>query len=213
MKSLAFKAKQIPNYISAFRILLVPVYVLFFFGVIDRGTQAEQLRAAGIVFILAGISDAVDGFLARRNNWITNVGKLLDPLADKLLEVAVTICLAVAFRGPFVILAVIIITKEIVMIVGAYLIMSKSNVYVSAVWCGKLATIVWYVLICVVHFFHTVAGGDLFLANLLCIILILVMLMAFVMYVFNYASQIESTKDAIIQNKKEQKKRESVEGK
>lgn len=195
MKKIEFRVNQIPNYISLFRIVLIPVYALFFFDAFHFD-NIKPLVAAGIVFIIAGISDAVDGFLARKNHWITDVGKLLDPLADKLLEVVVAICLAIQFGGPFSILAAIIIFKEIVMIVGAYLIMSKSKVYVSSVWCGKLATIVWYVLLCVVHFFPMVES-NLLLSYFLCIVLILVMNLAFVVYAFNYASQIQSTKDAI----------------
>ena len=201
MKFLSFKAKNIPNYISVFRIVLVPIYVLFFFGILGDNLSIGHLPAAGIVFILAGFSDAIDGYLARRNNWITNIGKLLDPLADKLLEVAVTVCLAVEFGGPFTIVAAIIISKEILMIVGAYLIMSKSNVFVSAVWCGKLATVVWYALICIVHFYQDIARFDL-ICTILCIVLILVMLMALIMYVFNYANQIQTTKDAIINKRR-----------
>lgn len=190
-----FRANQIPNCISVFRIILIPLYVLLFFEVIQF-FSLKPLVAAGFVFILAGISDAVDGFLARHNHWITDVGKLLDPLADKLLEVVVSICLAIKFGGPFTILSTIIVFKEIVMIVGAYLIMSKSKVYVSSVWCGKLATVVWYVLLCVVHFFPA-AEANLLLSYFLCIVLILFMNLAFVVYAFNYASQIQSTKDAI----------------
>lgn len=203
MRKPLFKKEQIPNYISVFRIILIPLYVLSFFGVIsDPFSIGSPFLSAGVIFVVAGLSDALDGYLARRNHWITDVGKLLDPFADKLLEVVVTVCLAIEFGGPFIILSTIIITKEIVMIVGAYLIMSKSKVYVSAVWCGKLATIVWYLLICVVHFFPQTTRGDLLLSNVLCIILILVMLMAFVIYVLNYAAQIQSTKNAIIQEKK-----------
>lgn len=201
MNVFRFKTQNIPNYISLFRILLIPVYALLFFGVISP-LSIHPMVAAGIVFILAGLSDALDGYLARKNHWITDVGKLLDPLADKLMELVVSVCLAIRFSGPFAILAAIIVVKEIVMIVGAYLIMSKSKVYVSSVWCGKLATIVWYILLCVVHFFPTETGKNLFLCYLLCIVLILVMLMAFVMYVFNYASQIQTTKDAILHDKK-----------
>jgi cardiolipin synthase len=191
-----FRANQIPNYISMFRIILIPIYVLLFFGLLPS-LISEPLVSAGIVFIIAGISDAVDGFLARKNHWITDIGKLLDPLADKLLEVVVAVCLAIKFGGPFTILATIIVFKEIIMIVGAYLIMSKSNVYVSSVWCGKLATIVWYILLCVVHFFPMAAEANLLLSYFLCIVLILVMNLAFVVYAFNYASQIQSTKDAL----------------
>ena len=190
-----FHAKQIPNCISAFRILLIPLYVLLFFEAI-RIPSAKPLASAGFVFILAGISDALDGFLARHYHWITDIGKLLDPLADKLLEVVVSICLAVKFRGPFIILSTIIVFKEIIMIVGAYLIMSKSKVYVSSVWCGKLATVMWYVLLCVVHFFSA-SASNLLLSYFLCIVLILAMILAFVVYAINYATQIQSTKDAI----------------
>lgn len=202
MSSFRFKKENIPNIITVIRIILIPIYVLCFFGILSVGDGSMPLALAGSVFLLAGFSDALDGFLARRNHWITDIGKLLDPFADKLLEVAVTVCLAIRFRGPFVILAAIIVTKEILMIVGAYLIMKKSQFYVSAGWCGKLATIVWYVLICSVHFFPIKDSASSLFFDTLCIILILVMLMAFVLYVFNYASQIESTKEAIIKNKK-----------
>ena len=190
-----FNVKQIPNCISTFRIVLIPIYFFLFFGII-RIFSLNPLVSSGFVFILAGVSDAVDGFLARHYQWITDVGKLLDPLADKLLEVVVSICLAIKFGGPFTILSTIIVFKEIIMIVGAYLIMSKSKVYVSSVWCGKLATIMWYLLLCVVHFFPA-AEANILLSYFLCIVLILVMNLAFVVYAFNYASHIQTTKDAI----------------
>ncbi|MBR4288524.1 MAG: CDP-alcohol phosphatidyltransferase family protein, partial [Clostridia bacterium] len=99
---------------------MIPLYVLLFFEVVQFASL-KPLAAAGFVFILAGISDAIDGFLARHYHWITDIGKLLDPLADKLLEVVVSICLAIKFGGPFTILSAIIVFKEIIMIVGAYL--------------------------------------------------------------------------------------------
>lgn len=199
---LSFKKEQIPNIITVFRIILIPIYVLCFFGFFSDGDERSALLKAGLVFVIAGVSDALDGFLARHNHWVSDIGKLLDPFADKLLELAVTLCLAIHFKGPFVILAAIIITKEILMMVGAYLIMKKNQFYVSAGWCGKLATIVWYVLICCVHFLPASENNGTLFFNFLCIVLILVMLMAFVLYVFNYASQIESAKDAIINKKK-----------
>ena len=202
MKKYQFKASQIPNYISAFRILLVPLYVLLFFGVIGEEWFKHPYFAAGLTFLLAGFSDALDGYLARHNQLFSDIGKLLDPLADKLLEAAVSICIAIEFKGPFVILSAIIITKEIIMIIGAYLMMSKGNIYVSAGWCGKLATIVWYLMICIIHFFPNTAKGHFLITDALCTVLILVMIMAFVIYVFSYASQIQTTKEAIIHSKK-----------
>lgn len=202
MSSLRFKKEHIPNIITVIRIILIPVYVLSFFGVISIVESSTSLVTAGMIFVLAGLSDALDGFLARRNHWVTDIGKLLDPFADKLLEVVVTICLAYKFKGPFLILSAIIITKEILMIIGAYLIMKKSQFYVSAGWCGKLATVVWYVLILAVHFIPVVNDGNVLFFDALCIVLILVMLMAFFLYVLKYAQQIESTKEAIIKDKR-----------
>lgn len=202
MSFLCLKKEHIPNVITVIRIILIPIYVLSFFGVISVGEKSNYMVTAGTVFVIAGLSDALDGFLARRNHWVTDIGKLLDPFADKLLEVAVTVCLAFMFKGPFVILAAIIITKEILMIVGAYLIMKKSQFYVSAGWCGKVATVVWYVLILTVHFVPISNEGNSLFFDSLCIVLILVMLMAFFLYVLKYAQQIESTKEAIIKDKK-----------
>ena len=69
------KLKNIPNILSVIRIGLVFVFIALFFGL-------DQPYAALLVFLLAGATDVVDGYLARRNNWISNLGKILDPFAD-----------------------------------------------------------------------------------------------------------------------------------
>lgn len=196
----SFKKENIPNFISVFRILLVPVYILLFFDAFGKGDLGFAMFSSGITFIVAGVSDALDGFLARRNHWVSDVGKLLDPLADKLMELAVAVSLAVRFGEAFVFLAVIVIAKEIVMIVGAYLMMSKSQFVVFSVWYGKLATLIWYVLICMMHFFPAFRQNTV-LCNAVCIVLILMMIMAFMMYLLNYSSEILNTKAVIIQEK------------
>ena len=80
------KLKHIPNVLSVIRILLVFVFVYLVFA-------GDNLFAAVIVFLVAGATDVVDGFLARKYNWITNLGKLLDPFADKLMQCTVLVCL------------------------------------------------------------------------------------------------------------------------
>ena len=80
------KLKNIPNILSVIRILLVFVFVYLVF-------VTDNLLAALFVFFLAGATDVVDGYLARRNNWITNLGKILDPFADKLMQCTVLVCL------------------------------------------------------------------------------------------------------------------------
>lgn len=89
----------IPNLLSLFRIVLIIPFIIFFL-------QGNYI-AAVIMIILSGISDALDGFIARRFNQITDIGKLLDPLADKLTLIAIMICILVLF--PIVMPVVIVL--------------------------------------------------------------------------------------------------------
>jgi len=131
--------RHIPNVLSAIRILLVPVFVYLFFG------HYERIYLSLAVFLLAGVTDIVDGYLARRNNWITNLGKLLDPLADKLMECTVLVCFAVKGIIPWQI-TVIFMLKEVFMIVGAIVVFKKIKVTVKSKWYGKVTTAVFYAI-------------------------------------------------------------------
>ena len=85
--------KQIPNILSTIRLLMVPLFAWIFFSDIpNNGFWAVA------VFIAAGLTDILDGYLARRNNWITDVGKILDPFADKLMQFTAFVCLTIKNR-------------------------------------------------------------------------------------------------------------------
>ena len=183
-----FKKQYIPNTISAFRIALVPVYVLLFFGIVPAW---DPMISSGVVFVIAGASDLVDGYLARRNHWITDLGKLLDPLADKLMELAVTVSLAIRFGGAFLILAAITVLKEAVMIVGAFIIMRRGRIAVFSNWYGKAATLAWFITVFLVSFVPGVQASAW--CHVLCILLIVVMAFAFVMYVIQFQPAIQKT--------------------
>jgi len=140
------KLKHIPNILSVIRIFMIPVFVYFFFE------YYENLYLALIVFLLAGLTDIIDGYLARRNGWITNVGKVLDPLADKLLQCTVLICLAVKEVTPYW-FAGMFILKEAFMICGAFITFKKIHFVVKSNWYGKATTAIFYfvmflILIC-----------------------------------------------------------------
>lgn len=192
---LKFKKEHIPNYISVFRIILVPLYVLLFFGVISLGVN--PMVSSGAVFVLAGFSDLVDGYLARRNNWITDLGKLLDPFADKMMELAATICLAIRFEGVFWFLAGFLITKEVIMIVGAFLIMHRGKFYVSSAWFGKLATFAWTVMVCLISFVPPVHDNPV-ACDVLCSVLIAIMVFTFLSYFNHFFDKIVKTKNEIL---------------
>lgn len=204
---LKFKKEHIPNYISIFRIILVPLYVLLFFEIVTLGEN--PMVSSGAVFVLAGLSDLLDGYLARRNHWITDLGKLLDPFADKMMELAATVCLAIKFKGVFWVLASFIITKEVIMIVGAFLIMRRGNFYVSSVWFGKLATFVWTVMVCLISFV-TPVRDNLVACDVLCSVLITIMAFTFLSYFNHFFDKIVKTKNEIL-HKKENAPLEEIE--
>lgn len=122
---------NLPNSITILRILLIPVFVWIF-----SDTSPERALIAGLVFGGAAFTDFLDGYLARKNGQITNVGKLLDPVADKLL-VASGLILLVQFQRVAVWLAIVMIARELI-VSGARAVAAKEGFVVPADSLGKL---------------------------------------------------------------------------
>lgn len=169
-----FKKKYIPNYLSLLRLLLVPVYLWIFFAV------SKPLAAA--VLIVCAATDALDGYLARKNGWITDIGKLLDPLADKLASMSALVALSVSALLPWWITG-LAIGKEVVMILGAAFLLGKKKIVVASVWYGKLATVLFYVTVLALHFFPMMPE---LLKVVLWWVLFLSMAGAALLYLFHY---------------------------
>lgn len=125
---------NLPNKITLTRVFMIPLYLIF---MLVEGIPYGRLIAA-IVFTLAAISDAVDGYIARKQNLVTNFGKFMDPIADKLLVCSALICFVEASQMPSWI-AIIIISREFI-IGGFRLIASDNNVVLAASWWGKIKT-------------------------------------------------------------------------
>ncbi len=121
--------RHIPNILSALRLLMVGVFIYFFVN--------AQYVACLITYAAAFLTDLLDGYLARRNNWISDIGKVLDPLADKLMLLTAIYCFYSKDWIPFYMLA-IIFGKELVMILGGMLLFRKKIVVYSD-WFGKSA--------------------------------------------------------------------------
>ena len=119
------------------RIALIPVFSVLFIK--------EQYIAAFITMIVAALTDVFDGKIARKYNMVSNLGKILDPIADKLSQIAIVIILLVKFwDGPLKYILFLFIFKELLMIIGAAILMSKGMRPVAAEVWGKLATVVFY---------------------------------------------------------------------
>ncbi|MGN1118783.1 MAG: CDP-alcohol phosphatidyltransferase family protein [Oscillospiraceae bacterium] len=147
---------KIPNILSLIRVFLVPVFAAVFLrenaGEYDPQTHGGGYTAAAAIVMLSGLTDALDGIIARRFNLITDLGKVLDPFADKLTQAAVALCLAVRYRRVWqvtAVLAALIVVKEITQLVLGVMCLNKGRTLGGAKWFGKLATAVFYVLVIV----------------------------------------------------------------
>ena len=138
------KLKNIPNILSVIRIILVFVFVLVFF-------VADSPIWALVVFLTAGATDVVDGYLARRFNWVTNLGKILDPLADKLMQCTALVCLCIRNFVPVWFVAVFFV-KELATLISGALVIRRRNVVVVSKWYGKAAVCLFYmaIFVCIV---------------------------------------------------------------
>ena len=132
---------NVPNTLTVLRVIMIPFFVLFMLGDI---TSVDKYIALGI-FIAASLTDTLDGYLARKNNQVTNFGKFMDPLADKLLVCAAMICLMDLDRLPSLIV-IIIISREFI-ISGFRLIAADNGIVIAASWWGKAKTISQMIMI------------------------------------------------------------------
>ena len=131
--------KHIPNILTIIRFLLIQLILYF----ISQGHYVEGF----VFFTISGFTDVLDGFIARKFNLISNFGKLMDPLADKLTQISVLYILVSSNIIPVWILGIVIL-KELIMVIGASFLYGK-DVVVYSKWYGKLATVLFYVAIVV----------------------------------------------------------------
>ncbi len=139
---------NIPNLISLFRLLLVPVFALVFFS----GREDSMLLSAA-VFVISGVSDMLDGYIARKYQQVTDIGKILDPAADKLMQTAVILCLCLKGIVPFWAF-IIFLLKELLMFAGGAAALKKYDFVVHSNWYGKLATGIFYAVMIVILVVH-----------------------------------------------------------
>lgn len=168
----------IPNLLGYFRIILIPVYLYLYF---KAETEGDYLLAAGVIGI-SGLTDCFDGKIARKFNMITEFGKILDPVADKLTQGALV--LSLMFRFPLMeYVFVLFVIKEAYMAVMGAIMLRKGKRMDGAQWCGKVCTTVLYV---VMFLLILIPGISIFIANLLMLICMIFMLYSLGSYMIFY---------------------------
>lgn len=136
----------IPNLLSLFRLVLIPVYVVIYL----QATERAHYFIAGGILAVSTLTDLIDGKIARRFNMISNVGKVLDPIADKLTQFTLMLCLAlnhpVAKNQPVIwIIFSLFVLKEIFQLVAMCVFLRKGKMLSGALLSGKICTAVLFV--------------------------------------------------------------------
>lgn len=136
----------IPNLLSILRLILIPIFVVTYFWPFEN-----HYVYAIIIVGFSGLTDILDGVIARRFNMISDLGKILDPLADKLTQASVLICLSISHPGliPVVLL---LFVKEICQLIGAILLFKRFEVKQppAARWWGKASTVILFLTMMIV---------------------------------------------------------------
>ena len=161
---------NIPNLLTTIRLLLVPVF--------GKLLYSDLYIESVIVLLISGLTDVLDGFIARKYNMVTNWGKVADPFADKLMQLTSLLLLSVKKKIPFIIV-IIILLKEIMMLIGTYILYTQDKLIVSANWYGKAATIIIYLVVVLIIF-------DTPHKTTLSIIAVIAALFSFFMYMINF---------------------------
>lgn len=184
------KVFNIPNILSMFRIVLIPFFALLYFKADAQNTQ--YYFYASLALILSGISDLLDGVIARKFNQITYLGKILDPLADKLTQVVVVICVAIKLDSWVLTAALMVfVVKEFLMLIGGFIILKNKITLQASKWYGKVATAVFYVVMAAIAMFDWIS---IEIAFLMILVAALFMMFAFSQYIMDFVSIMKNNK-------------------
>ena len=165
------KIITIPNMLSFFRLCLIPVIVWLY-------TVKQDHFLTLIILVLSGVTDIVDGIIARKCNMISDFGKAFDPVADKLTQMAMLFCLVSRF--PYMMIPfVLLVVKEVFTGITALITIKRTNTVKGAVWHGKLTTIALYSMMAIHLLWYNIPRT---VSLILVGVCIGIMLMSFIMY-------------------------------
>lgn len=162
---------NVPNSLSVLRIILIVPFVYYFIH--------NRILEAGIVLAVSGLSDMLDGMIARKFNQFTELGQMLDPVSDKLTQGAVAVCLAVEQPILIPLLAIFIVKEALMLVAGCFLLKTGTRPGGSK-WYGKVATTLFYISFGII----VVLKGIWNIENMVLTITLLSITAAFMIYAF-----------------------------
>lgn len=186
------KNLTIPNLLSFIRLIIIVPLVISFLN--------QRYIETGIYLLLSGLSDMFDGAIARKFNQVTQLGKILDPIADKLTLIAVVICLAIIVPDIWPVV-IILMSKDVLMLIGGAILLCMKIKPPAAKWYGKVATAIFYVsittMVCLSAIF---TYENKVLNTVLMGITVIAMLIAFVSYSIIFVRLIKNRKNVSTEN-------------
>lgn len=168
----------IPNMLSIFRIILIPIYLYIYLN----ATQPYHYWLAAAILAISCLTDMIDGKIARRFNMISQVGKVLDPLADKATQFALMVCLSTR-RKPIRVLLCLFVVKESFQLLAMILNLRKNKALDGALMAGKVSTTVLFISLIILVMLPELPDK---IANGITMVCAVFLLVAFVQYVRAY---------------------------
>lgn len=170
----------IPNILCYIRFLLIPVFVILY---IRANDPRDYLRAAAVVFV-SGLTDFLDGFIARRFNMVTELGKIIDPLADKLTQASLIFVLIFKMEiENMIFLLILFVLMQLFLLVAGLVMLKKGTKLNGAKWFGKVSTMVFYSVMLVLVSIPTL---DSMVTNILMLVCGAFLLLSFLLYIKEY---------------------------
>lgn len=191
MKLTAREVFSVPNILSYVRLLLIPIFTYLFIHAEDT----KDYYLIGFIIFLSAVTDLLDGWFARKFNQITELGKVIDPIADKLTQAAIVVCLL--FRYPYMwILFILLVVKELFMGVIGLMLLKRGKKLDGAKWFGKLSTAVFYVAMGILITFPNLPTE---FVVFLMVITGIFLTISFILYIPEYIKLYKNKEDAVQQ--------------
>lgn len=168
----------IPNLLSFFRLILIPVYMVIYLN----AQETRDYVIAGVILAVSCLTDMVDGKIARKFNMITTFGKFLDPLADKLTQFTLLLCLAIRYRVLWTVLGLFVV-KELFQLLAGILTVRHGYILKGALLSGKICTTVLFTSLVAMVIFPGIKQDTI---SIIAIINGIFLMIAFADYVITY---------------------------
>ena len=182
---------SIPNLLSFFRLVLIPVYAYIYLN----ATQTYQYFIAGSIMAVSCLTDMIDGKIARHFNMITTLGKILDPVADKVTQFTLTLCLSLKYPVLLPVLSLFVVKEGFQLIAGLFF-WRKGRMLPGALMAGKVCTTVLFISLIALVLFPNMNPAAV---NLIALVDSVFLFISFINYILAYYGRNKKIQDMEIQ--------------